>query len=259
MPLTLQAKRDSLNMKFLVFLSTIILTSQILTGCSPLIIAGTVAGAGATVAADRRSADKLVEDQAIEIQATDYLYSHEDFGKEIHISVTSFNGTVLLAGETLNEKSKQTIVNKINRMRGVKKVIDAIAVKKLASTADRSQDVWITSKVKSHLIAQKGLLTRSKVVTSASNVYLMGIVSNAEAKQIVSIVKGVNGVETVTPLFESRDGSLEENLSATAHIKPMQKSPINTEVKAEDKIEAEDDITVQPYVLQPAIRINTNE
>lgn len=242
-------------MKFLIFLSIAIITSQFMIGCSPLIVAGGVAGAGATVAADRRSPDKLIEDQAIEIQATDYLYSHEEFGKEVHISVTSFNGTVLLAGETLSKKSKQTIINKINRMRGVKKVIDAIEVKKLASASDRSNDVWITSKVKSHLIAQKGLLTRSKVVTSASNVYLMGIVSNSEAKQILDIVKGVNGVETVTPLFESRDGTLEANLSATAHIKPMEKPQQETRQMIED----EDDITVQPYILQPAIRINTDE
>lgn len=224
-------------------------------GCSPLIVAGGVAGAGAAVATDRRSPDKLIEDQAIEIQATDFIYSNKDFGKKVHISVTSFNGTVLLAGETLNQESKQTIVDKINRMRGVKKVIDAIEVKKLASAADRSNDVWITSNVKSHLIAQKGLLTRTKVVTSASNVYLMGIVSNSEAKQILNIVKGVNDVETVTPLFESRDGSLEENLSATAHIKPT----VKTQQETKPTIEDEDDITVQPYTLQPAIRMNTDE
>jgi len=257
MPLTQQAKRDFAHMKFLVFLSITIITSQFIIGCSPLIIAGGVAGAGATVAADRRSADKLIEDQAIEIQATDYLYSHKEFGKEIHISVTSFNGTVLLTGETLSNKSKQTIINKINQMRGVKKVIDVIEVKKLASASDRSNDVWITSKVKSHLIAQKGLLTRSKVVTSASNVYLMGIVNNKEANQIVNIVKNVNGVETVTPLFESRDGSLEESLSATAHIKPMEKP--QQELEETTAIEDEDDITVQPYTLQPAIRMNTDE
>lgn len=242
-------------MKTLLISSLIILSCQILSACSPLIVAGTVAGAGATVAADRRSPDKLVEDQAIEIQATDYIYSHEDFGKQVHISVTSFNGTVLLVGETLNKDSKKVIVDKVSRMRGVKKVIDIIEVKSLASSADRSNDVWVTSKVKSNLIAKKGLLTRSKVVTSGSNVYLMGIVSNDEAKQIIQIVNSVGGVDKVVPLFESRDGSLEKTLSAEAHIKQMEEPKLEAKPQTAD----EDTFTVQPYVLQPAIRMSTDE
>lgn len=244
-------------MKILILISIVALSSQLLTGCTPAIVAGTVAGAGAVVVTDRRSPDKLIEDQAIEIQATDFIYSDKDFGKEVHVSTTSFNGTVLLTGETLSKKNKQIIINKVNRMRGVKKVIDAIEVKKLASAADRSNDTWITSKVKTYIIAQKGLLTRSKVVTSDSNVYLMGIVNNKEAKQIVKIVKGVAGVATVTPLFESRDGSLEKNLSATTYIKPSD-TPMPM-MKSETRTDDEDDITVQPYVLQPAIRINNDE
>ena len=254
MPLTQQTDIKNNNMRLFFLICAIILSTQLLNACSPLIVAGTVAGAGATVATDRRSPDNMIEDQAIEIQSTDYLYSHEDFGKKVHVSVTSFNGIVLLVGEVLSEKSKQTIVNKITRMRGVKKVIDAINVKNLTTAADRSNDVWITSKVKSHLIAEKGLLTRSKVITSDSNVYLMGIVSNKEAQNILNIVKEVDGVNSVTPLFESLDGSLSENYSVNTNIKPS-----NTSTTVTDKEMKEDDITIQPYVLQPAIRINDNE
>ena len=255
MPLTLPAKKQFNKIKLCLFVSATILSTQLLTACSPLIVAGTVAGAGATVATDRRSPDKLIEDQAIEIQSIDFLYSHKEFGKKVHISVTSFNGTVLLVGETLSEKSKQTIFNKISRMRGVKKVIDAIEVRKLASAADRSHDTWITSKVKSYIIAQKGLLTRTKVITSNSNVYLMGIVSNKEAKQILNIVKKVDGIDSVIPLFESNNGSLDENLTATANIRPSNQP----QTMSQEAIEEEDNITIQPYVLQPAIRMNTDE
>jgi len=242
-------------MKNIILVSVLLITSYHLSGCSPLIVAGTVAGAGATVAADRRAPDKLLEDQAIEIQATDFIYSHETFGKKVHIAVTSFNGTVLVVGETLNEESKQIIVNKINRMRGVKKVIDEIKVKKLASSADRTNDTWITSKVKSHIIVRKGLLTRSKVVTSGTTVYLMGIVNNQEAKQILKLAKSVNGVDQVIPLFEARDNSLDQQLTAVARIKPKQQEKVAKPTTLED----EDTFSVQPYVLQPAIRMTSDE
>jgi len=242
-------------MKHLIIIGLVILGSQILNGCSPIFVAGAVAGAGATVVADRRAPDKLIEDQAIEIQATDFIYSNKDFGKQVHISITSFNGSVLLTGEALSKESKEIIVNKISRMRGVKKVIDVIDVKELASTADRSNDTWITSKVKSNIIAKKGLLTRSKVITSSSDVYLMGIVSNDEAKEIVKIASGVGGVENVIPLFESDDGTLEESLSAAAHIEPMK----TEKTKPKPPIEDEDTFTIQPYVLQPTVRKNNDE
>ncbi len=244
----------TLHLIFLIFVL------QGVSACAPIIVAGTVAGAGATIAADRRSIDKVVEDQVIEIQATDFIYSNKTFGREVHISVTSFNGTVLLAGETLDSETKQAIIKKVKLQRGVKKVIDAIKIKKLASATDRSHDAWITSKVKSHIIARKGLLTRSKVITSNDHVYLMGIVNNQEAKQLVNIVKNVKGVVSVTPLFESQDDTLEKNLSADAHIKPIT-STAKVKPKLVNKaiVEDEDVFTVQHYVIQPPVRINNDE
>jgi len=264
MPLT-QPHKSLPTMKTLRLI-LLIFALQGLNACAPIIVAGTVAGAGATIAADRRSIDKVVEDQVIEIQATDFIYSNKTFGKAVHISVTSFNGTVLLAGETLDLATKQRIIKKIKGQRGVKKVIDAIKIKQLASATDRSHDTWITGKVKSHIIAKKGLLTRSKVITSNDHVYLMGIVNNQEAKQLINIVKNVKGVTDITPLFESQGDALEANLSADAHIKPIastttSKPKLNNQNVDEDEDEDEDEdvFTVQHYVIQPAVRINKDE
>ncbi|HFE36991.1 MAG TPA: transporter, partial [Gammaproteobacteria bacterium] len=73
-------------MKTLLFICLLLAVCFSLYGCAPVIVAGTVAGAGVTVAADRRSPDKIIEDEAIEIQATDYIYSNPKFGKEVHVS-----------------------------------------------------------------------------------------------------------------------------------------------------------------------------
>lgn len=241
-------------MKVTYFVFGILLLQQ-LSACSPVIVAGTVAGAGATVAADRRSADKMLEDQVIEVQATDFIYSHEKIGKSAHVSVTSFNGTVLLTGEVSSEPDKAIVLDHINRMRGVNKVIDAIQVRNRLTLADDTNDTWISSKVKSNIIANKGLITRTKVVTSDATVYLMGLVTNKEAKQIVNIVNGVGGVDRVIPLFESLDGTLDTELAASSHITQPETKPVS---QSTTTVNDEDNVTIQNYVIQPAIQLSND-
>jgi len=239
------------NILSLIFISLILSSIQ---ACAPVLVVGTVAGAGAKVAADRRQPEKIIEDNAVEIQATDYIYSHETFGKEVHIEVTSFNGTVLLTGEAPKASYKHEIVQHIGKMRAVDKVIDNIQVKEVSSFNDRSNDFWISSKVSSNLIVHRGLLTRTKVITSDSTVYLLGLVNNNEAQEIISIVNQVEDIKEIVPLFESLDGSLDSSLRVSSRI--SQNKQIEKQKAEEQKLQEEDEIIVQPYVLQPPIRLS---
>lgn len=245
--------------KLLLTILTVSLLSASLQACAPVIVAGTVAGAGATIAADRRKPEKILEDEAIEIQATDYIYSSEEFGKKVRIEVTAFNGNVLLSGESPKESYKKTIVQRVGKMRAVKKVIDNIEVRNALSVNERSNDFWVSSKVRSNLIAHRGLLTRAKVITSGSKVYLMGLVSNEEAKEIISIVNNVSGVSEVIPLFESLDGSLDPQFKAETRIAKQTQEASTPQKTFEERIQEEDEITVQPYVLQPPIQLSDGD
>lgn len=245
--------------KTAIILSAITLCYN-LSACSPLIIIGATAGAGATIATDRRSAGKIVEDQSIEMQASDTIYGNEIFGKKVNVAVTSVNGVVLLTGEVPKEEYRQAIYDKVMRMRPVKDVINKIQVRELLSMEDRSNDAWITSRVKTRILAKKGLLSRTKVVTSNSHVYLMGIVNNEEASDVMSIVNNMDGIENVTPLYEAYNGDLTQSLTAGAH-KSEDSAPrtVQTSKTIEEKLKAEDDITMQPYVIQPAIKLTNDE
>ncbi len=228
-----------------------------LSACTPLIVIGAAASANATIATDRRSAGKMVEDQAIEIQASDFIYSHKIFGKKVRVAVTSINGVVLLSGEVPNAEYRDIIYNKVTRMRPVKDVINKIQVRSLLSLEDRSNDVWITSKVKTHILAKKGLLSRTKVVTSDSKVYLMGMVNNAEADEIIAIVENMAGIKDVVPLYESYNGKLSKDRSAKSHQMPYN---VLTAQQERDKAHiAEDEITIKPYVITPPITLNNDE
>lgn len=235
----------------LTLLSLIIAGTQ---ACAPVLVVGTVAGAGAKVVSDRRAPEKIIEDNAIEIQATDYIYSNEEYGKKVHVEVTSLNGTVLLSGESPAESYKNDIVQHVGKLKAVDKVIDNIQIKEPISFADSSNDFWISSKVRSNLIAHKGLLTRTKVITADGTVYLMGLVSNDEAKEIINIVNQVEDIKEVVPLFESLDGTLDPSLKVTSRI--SQRKQEEKQKIVEQKLQEEDEIIVQPYVLQPPIRID---
>jgi len=227
-----------------------------LNACSPFIVVGGVAGLGASVAVDRRSPDKIVEDEAIEIQATDFIYRNEDFGKKVHITVTSYNGTTLVAGEAPNESSKKFILDYVNRLKNVTQVVDAVEIKTAVPFSERSNDTWLTTKVKSKLMANKGLVTHTKVVTSEGNVYLMGIVNNNEAEEILKIVNDVSGINKVTALFEPyKDTQLDESITATARSGKREEK----KQQAATELEEEDIIDVQPYTLPAPIQLSDDE
>ncbi|MDH3327009.1 MAG: BON domain-containing protein [Gammaproteobacteria bacterium] len=245
--------------KIAIVLSAITLCYNLIA-CSPIILIGATAGAGASIVTDRRSTGKMVEDQAIEMQASDFIYASETFGKKVHVSVTSINAIVLLTGETPKEEYKQAIYDKVMRMRPVKEVINKIEVREVLSMDDRSNDAWITSKVKTRILAKKGLLSRTKVITSNNHVYLMGIVNDKEANEIIGIIKQMDGIGNVTPLYEAYKGKLSRSLAADEH-KSRTNNLTTTQASKleEEKLIKEDDITMKSYVIQPAIILTNDE
>jgi osmotically-inducible protein OsmY len=61
----------------------------------------------------------------------------------------------------------------------------------------------LTTRIKGAFVATEGVPSNSmKVVTEASKVYLMGIVTDAEANRAVEIARSVPGVKQVTKVFD---------------------------------------------------------
>jgi osmotically-inducible protein OsmY len=71
------------------------------------------------------------------------------------------------------------------------------------NAASRVNDSWLTGRVKTALVVSRTVdPTRFKVVTERANVYLMGLVTSAEAAAAVMIVRSVPGVVRVIKVFE---------------------------------------------------------
>ena len=172
-----------------------------LSGCVPLVIgAGVVAGT--TVATDRRSTGTQVDDEVIEGKAS--LAINEKFkGDAFHVNVTSYNGIVLLSGEAPDAEVKKTMEDIARTTERVRRVYDEVEVRPSTSMSDRTNDTYITSKVKGRFLEQSQFSpTHVKVVTERGIVYLMGLVRKDEGDSAARIASTTSGVTRVVKLFE---------------------------------------------------------
>lgn len=174
-----------------------------LNGCAPVIVAAGI-GASAMVVNDRRSTGAQLDDQSIELKIATSAGS--SYGESIHVSVTSYNGTVLLTGEVPTTVVRDDIVTVAKGTARVKKVDSYLVVGPNTDTASRANNSFITSKVKTRFVeSDKFSTTHVKVVTERRVVYLMGIVSRAEGDAAAQVAATTSGVTKVVKIFEYTD------------------------------------------------------
>lgn len=173
---------------------------SVLQGCAPVIVAG---AAGATMmAVDRRSTGAQADDGTIDFKVESEAGTR--WGNDIHLNVTSYNGYVLLTGEAPNAEVKSEIV-RIARASSehVRNVYDEMAIGPVTDLGARSNDSYVTSKVKARMLDSDTVkMIYVKVVTERSVVYLMGIVSRQEGDVAAQVAATTEGVAGVVKLFE---------------------------------------------------------
>lgn len=126
--------------------------------------------------------------------------------KESHIVVTSFNGVVLLAGQTPREDLKAKAEQAAAAVQRVKTVHNELQVMQPSSILARNNDAWLTTKIKTQMLTDANIPgSRIKVVTENGIVYLLGLLSKQEANQATNLVQGVSGVQKIVKLFEYID------------------------------------------------------
>jgi osmotically-inducible protein OsmY len=158
----------------------LVATTMLISGCA--LVATTAVVGGTMVMVDRRSTGAQVDDQTIELKAV--TRASEIAGDRAHVNVTSFNRTVLITGEVASEADRSAIEQAIQRIDSVRSTVNELAVMPLSSLGSRSNDTLLTSKVKATFIDAADLQSNAfKVVTERSVVYLMGRVTEREAKR----------------------------------------------------------------------------
>ncbi|ACM31892.1 MULTISPECIES: BON domain-containing protein [Diaphorobacter] len=171
-----------------------------LAGCAPLVIGGG-AVVGTLMATDRRTTGTQVEDEGIEMRTASRI--RETLGDRVHVNVTSYNRQVLLTGEVPTAADGQKVEQIAQGVDNVRSVVNDLGVMPASSLTQRSRDAFISTKVRASLVDAKDLSANAfKVVTERDVVYLMGRVTQREAKRSAEIARGVDGVRKVVRVFE---------------------------------------------------------
>lgn len=195
-----------------------------LGACAPLLIGGAIVG-GSMMAIDRRSSGTQVDDQSIELKAINRV--SETIGDRGHVNTTSYNRLVLITGEVPTEADKVAVEQAVAKIESVRSIVNELGIAGASSLGARSNDTILTSKVKASLVDAKDLQSNTiKVVTERSTVFLMGRVTEREAKRATEVARGVSGVQKVVRVFEPISETELSNLqpapaaSATASPRP---------------------------------------
>jgi osmotically-inducible protein OsmY len=177
-----------------------LVAASALSGCAALLVGGAVVG-GTMMAMDRRSSGAQVDDQTIELKASNRV--REILGDRGHVNVTSYNRMVLLSGEVPTEADKANIEQSIGRVDNVRSTVNELAVMTASSLSNRSNDALITSKVKATFVDAGDLSSSAfKVLTERGIVYLMGRVTEREAERATTLTRSISGVQKVVRVLD---------------------------------------------------------
>ena len=126
-----------------------------------------------------------------------------NLGEHAHVNVTSYNRNILLTGEVPDATAKAKAETLIKEIENVRNITNEIAVEPKSSLSSRSNDTYLTIKIKTKFVTEnKFQANYVKVVTENSVVYLLGIVTKAEADAATEIASNTEGVSKVVKVFE---------------------------------------------------------
>ena len=171
----------------------------VLAGCFGAAAVGV--GASALLITDRRNSETYLGDEAMELRAANRIT--EKYGDKAHVNVTSYNRMLLLTGEAPTAEIKADIEKLASGVPNVKSISNELAIAGPSSFGGRSNDAYITSKVKARFVdANRFSPNHVKVVTEAGVVFLLGLVTQAESSAAVEIARTTGGVQKVVRVFE---------------------------------------------------------
>jgi osmotically-inducible protein OsmY len=171
----------------------------LLQGCFPAVVVGV--GATALVASDRRTPGTYLEDQSIEWKVSSLM--RKNFGTLNRIYAISYNRNVLLTGEVQDENVRAEAERLAGTVLNVRTVVNELDVGAVPAFWARRNDDAITANVKARFL-NNGVFSPNhvKVFTTKEVVFLLGIVTSAEAEEAARIASESKGVKKVVKVFE---------------------------------------------------------
>jgi osmotically-inducible protein OsmY len=147
----------------------------------------------------------MLADQQIELLAIDRYDKALEIARNSRISATSYNRVVLLTGQAATRGIRDRYAALVSSLPEVRKVVDQVTIGPNASLQRKSEDAYLTTRVKVALASIKIVgfdPTRVKVVTESGTVHVMGLLTAQETSAVIEKVRNVPGIIQVVNLLE---------------------------------------------------------
>ena len=162
-------------------------------------------------ASGSRTPGTYIDDFVLDIAVVERTIRKSDARfKGSHIVVEVFDGNILLVGQVPSESLKEKATRETQKLKKAKngKVYNYLQVAPPTTLLARTNDAYITTKIKAKLIAS-GLSPKTdtsnrklKVLTEDGTVYLMGVINDSDTDSTTSLVKSVYGVRQIVNLYK---------------------------------------------------------
>lgn len=188
------------------------ITLMTLTLCGSLLLNGCAEVINATtknpieMKANERTMGAKLNDNEIETAAKVNIKKADPQLESAHVNIDSFNGIVLLTGQVPNEELRNLVADTVYKLSPVREIHNELEISDPTNFAARAKDTWISTKIKAQLVADSETESRRiHFVTENQVVFLMGLVTHAEADRIVNMVRHTADVQKVVKVFEYID------------------------------------------------------
>ena len=183
-------------MKKVIILCAIIITSSILSSCSPIVQGAAAVTTVATMSNDRRTMGEILDDKTLYIDLGN-MVAKDPMLENV------YNQAVLMTGEAPNENTRDYLESIVkSKSSKIEQIVNEVEVMPKSSYLDRAKDGVITVQIETLFFDQEVFHpSHVSVLTERGVVYLMGSVTKREAEHATNIASKAKNVKKVVKLF----------------------------------------------------------
>ena len=151
-----------------------------------------------------RTKDSLVKDNQIEKSIRKFIRADQKL-REGNIKVMSYNQVVLLIGQLADKGLKQKLSAFLRKMKRVKIFHNKLEVSPNLTLLNTSSDWFMATRLNAKLLLSDIDTNRIYLTVNNNRVYLMGMLTRAEAKQVAQLIQESGNVKKIVLAFEYLD------------------------------------------------------
>jgi osmotically-inducible protein OsmY len=185
---------------FYIKISSALTALALLQGCVSAAMSGVSSGAQACY--NHHNLQNAFNDQHNTIQVDRAIHWYSQQYKTSNVSVSTFNNVLVLTGQVPSEVLRKKLYDIAHEYSDSKEIYNLTTIGNPTSPLIRVSDSWITTKIKSRLIAANEIdPSQIKVITENGTVYLIGTVFPDQAIIATDIARSATGVQNVVRVF----------------------------------------------------------